>query len=288
MVEALTQRAPPRPDARSEAISLPAALPPAFADAVRRCLSRNPDERPTIADLQSQTEPVPQAAAMPASQAAEVRDSQDRAMPVPQAPATPVPEAATSGREAATPVPGAVATPVPPPATRETWEATALRRLPKRVPLVPAAMAGFTVLLVVWGGSRLLHKHPGSAQPPSAVAETSTPPAAPPPEPEQSPKASMSAPSAVIHREIPEVSRGARASIRGHIKVTVRVTVDRSGNVIRQTLQNPGSSKYFARLASAAAGKWKFGPSDDQALRVWLLSFEFARGGATGLAAEQR
>jgi TonB family protein len=95
----------------------------------------------------------------------------------------------------------------------------------------------------------------------------------------------MSAAAAVLHQEIPALSHGTRNSIRGQIKVTVLVTVDRSGNVIGETLENQGSSKYFARLGLEAAKKWKFTPTDSQDSRQWLLQFDFTRSGAAGQAA---
>ena len=91
-------------------------------------------------------------------------------------------------------------------------------------------------------------------------------------------------PASVLHQEIPNVALGARESIHGHIKVTIRVTVDRSGKVVDETLADPGSSKYFARLATEAARKWKFAPADNQDAREWLLRFEFTRDGTTGRA----
>src|SRR6202167_1650382 len=54
IVEALTQRPPAWPDARREIVSLPAALPPLFADIARRCLSRYPAGRPSITGLIAQ------------------------------------------------------------------------------------------------------------------------------------------------------------------------------------------------------------------------------------------
>jgi TonB family protein len=84
---------------------------------------------------------------------------------------------------------------------------------------------------------------------------------------------------------MPDVSRSARKSIRGVIKITVRVTVDRSGNVGAATLDNRASSKYFARAAMDAAKKWKFAQAPDQASRVWLLHFEFTRTGTRARAA---
>ena len=88
----------------------------------------------------------------------------------------------------------------------------------------------------------------------------------------------------MLHEVIPDVPRRTRGTIHGRIKVAVRVTVDSSGNVVDETLENPGPSKYFARLATEAARKWKFAPVDDQDPRKWLLRFEFSRGGATGHA----
>ena len=90
--------------------------------------------------------------------------------------------------------------------------------------------------------------------------------------------------SPVLHEEIPAVSRRARDSIRGQIKVAVRVTVDRAGNVVAENLEVRGSSRYFARLATEAAKKWKFAPADNQNAREWSVQFEFSRSGVTGNA----
>jgi TonB family protein len=88
----------------------------------------------------------------------------------------------------------------------------------------------------------------------------------------------------VLHEEIPDVPRSARGTIHGRIKVAVRVTIDSSGSVTDAVVDNPGSSKYFARLATEAARKWKFAPAETQDSRKWLLRFEFTRGGASGRA----
>jgi TonB family protein len=91
----------------------------------------------------------------------------------------------------------------------------------------------------------------------------------------------------VLHQEIPEVARSANDTIRGHFKVAVRVKVDGSGNVVDATLEDPGPSKYFARVATAAARKWKFARAKQQDSREWLLWFEFARDSATAYAESQ-
>jgi outer membrane biosynthesis protein TonB len=59
------------------------------------------------------------------------------------------------------------------------------------------------------------------------------------------------------------------------------VLVDPAGNVVGEFMEKAGPSAYFARLASEAADKWKFAPTDDRGARVWLLRFEFTRDGAT-------
>jgi TonB family protein len=91
----------------------------------------------------------------------------------------------------------------------------------------------------------------------------------------------------VLHEEIPKVPHSALATIRGHVRVAVRVTVDASGAVINDTLADPGPSRYFARVASQAARKWKFSPEAGKASRIWLVRFEFSRSGTTAHATQK-
>jgi len=281
IVEALTQCPPAWPDERSDTASLPATLPPAFVDTVRRCLSLNPADRPTIADLEAQIKRAPQASVVS----------------------------------------------VPQPVVREApARATPTQKSPKRRWFVPAIAVVLIILVAVWAGLRLFQSHPISQQPASSTSQTSSPQAASPAAASQNPKTSISSPPevssssssaksaeseparsrpvsrasdqpaqaladvspSVLHQEIPDVPRSARESIHGRIRVAVRVTVDRSGNVVYETLEDPGSSKYFARLATEAARKWRFAPVDNQDSREWLLRFEFTRGGTTGHAATPR
>src|SRR6202011_2924520 len=90
-----------------------------------------------------------------------------------------------------------------------------------------------------------------SLSPPPEVSAPASRPAQPLPN---------KAPS-VLREVIPDVPRRVRDTIHGHIKVAVRVTVDSSGNVVDETLENHGPSKYFTRLATEAAKKWKFAPA---------------------------
>ena len=262
LVEALTQRPPAWPDERSELASLPASLPTAFAETIQRCLSRSPVKRPTVADLDAQFN---------------------------RAPPTAVPS-------------------IPQPVVHEATSRNGSSQKSSKQRLYASIVVVLLVILVaVWAGSRLFQRSPDAQQPaartvPSAKPEESTPapwrPVSPPPDrPAQRSAPAQRLASAqpladtsplVRYKELPDVPRSASSTIHGHINVVVRVTVDRSGNVVDDTLENPGPSKYFAKLATAAAKKWKFAPADNQDSRVWLLWFEFSRGGTTGHAATPR
>jgi TonB family protein len=214
--------------------------------AVRRCLSPNPAGRPTISELQAQFSPTSHA-------------------PTPQGHSPQV-----SRLPADMKVPGKAA---PAPTASKT-------RL-----LVPVIAVGVIALVAIWAGMRPFRSHPKSEPPASNTAQSTSQAPVAPAAASPSSATPISAAPAVLHQEIPALSHGTRNSIRGQIKVTVLVTVDRSGNVVGETLENQGSSKYFARLALEAAKKWRFTPADSQDPRQWLLQFEFARGGASGQAA---
>jgi TonB family protein len=84
----------------------------------------------------------------------------------------------------------------------------------------------------------------------------------------------------VAHKAMPEVLESARNTIRGTVRVSVKVDVDRSGNVEGAELESAGPSKYFARAALAAAQRWTFTPprvGGQGVLSSWTLQFEFTR-----------
>lgn len=88
----------------------------------------------------------------------------------------------------------------------------------------------------------------------------------------------------VAHQVMPEVLQSARDTIRGTVRVSVKVNVDRSGNVEDAELEAPGPSKYFARAALEAAQLWKFKPpkvGDRGVLSSWTLQFKFTRDKTT-------
>jgi hypothetical protein len=83
---------------------------------------------------------------------------------------------------------------------------------------------------------------------------------------------------------IPDVPRSARRTIRGHIKVWVRVIVQRDGSVFAAVADRHGPSRYFQRLAVEAAKQWTFPAVDTPARRLLQLRFDFSREGTTGRA----
>jgi TonB family protein len=78
---------------------------------------------------------------------------------------------------------------------------------------------------------------------------------------------------------MPIVSKSARDTIHGTIKVRVKVVADSAGNVDTASLVSPGPSKYFARQAMQAAEQWKFAPAQGQDSRTWIVRFGFKRSG---------
>jgi hypothetical protein len=95
---------------------------------------------------------------------------------------------------------------------------------------------------------------------------------------------SASGSGSAIHEEFPDVPRRARQTIRGHVKVSVRLIVDQDGTVFAALADNRGPSRYFERLAIDAAKKWTFPPADTEAQRLMLLRFDFTRDGVTAHA----
>ncbi len=90
----------------------------------------------------------------------------------------------------------------------------------------------------------------------------------------------------VVQQVLPDVSRGSRNTIRGTIRVKVRVAVDSSGDVSNANFVSPGPSKYFANLALQSARKWKFAPAkaNSDAGNEWILTFEFRQSGTHATA----
>jgi eukaryotic-like serine/threonine-protein kinase len=81
----------------------------------------------------------------------------------------------------------------------------------------------------------------------------------------------------VVHQVLPDAPQKARDTIRGKVRLSVKVNVDESGTVTQATLDAPGPSQYFADRTLKAAQLWKFVPAKLDGRNVsseWLLYFE--------------
>ena len=243
----------------------------------------------TLVEALTQTPPAwsrerPESVSLPANLAPEFVDMVQRCLSRDPGRRPAVAELVAQFKQAPPATPASAA----PPAVNEPLAPTrSTPNSPRTRFFVTAIAVGIVTLWAVWIGVHLLHTHANIQQSASMAAQSQ--PAVSPPATVETPKASIAASlPAVLHQEMPDLSRSARESIRGVIKIAVRVIVDRSGNVVAATLDNRGSSKYFARAAIDAAWKWKFSQAADQASRVWLLHFEFTRAGITAHAAALR
>ena len=82
----------------------------------------------------------------------------------------------------------------------------------------------------------------------------------------------------------PTFSQSALNTVRGTIRVSVRVTVGKDGTVLAATAAEPGPSRYFERHAVAASKKWTFTPANSEKQRIMLVNFNFTRNGTTASA----
>lgn len=179
-------------------------------------------------------------------------------------------------------------------------------KLPKGSPPAPVRrslsrgalllIAGAVAVLLSWVGISMFRAAPTSAPAPSEAAPAPVVSDEPRPNPatesveskpaEVEPKV-VEQPDAApspINEVIPDVPRSARQTIRGTIRVSVRVIVDKAGTVLLATADEPGPSRYFERLALEASRKWTFAPQDSAEQRITLVRFYFTRAGTTARA----
>ena len=290
LFEALTRSPPSGLDERSGGVVLPRDFSPTFREIVASCLSRRPYDRPKVTELEAWVRgqsagPAPVGALQPAG----IAESSTPGSAPPR-PATPKQVA----RESAAPEPK-ITQPI---AARTAPPVSAAQQSSKRRSLVPLILGAGVVLALSWAGVRVLRTH-GNPTPSTIEAPLETPSEAAPvladgPSPAFS--ASNTKPAQVegatspsgVHEEIPNVPRRARRTIHGHVRVSVRVIVDKDGTVFAALADEPGPSRYFERLAIEAAKKWTFPPADTQAQRLEVVRFDFTREATAGRAVTLR
>jgi TonB family protein len=94
--------------------------------------------------------------------------------------------------------------------------------------------------------------------------------------------AAASVTGATGDQPLPDIPSHARNTIRGRVKVNVKVEVNPSGKVTDAKLEPPAGSKYFSELAMKADRQWKFEPlqvNGSDAAQRWRVRFEFQKSG---------
>ncbi len=296
LLEALTRRPPSPVSEPGETVVLPADFSTKFHDVVSRCLSPDPDDRPNLSELLSWARGSQATPGPPMTiQAAD---------PLPLE-LTPVPTATQTRESTSEPVP-ATAEPTPPQTapTQLTLDAMPHASSTPQSQKSRTLLTILGVLVIValcWIGLRSLKAPraplplPATAQVPSESSSQRADDADPKSTADaQAPVSVVSRPDPVsseaatpppaLHQVVPDVPASARRTIRGHIKVWVRVIVDKDGSVSSAAVVRTGSCKYFQRLAIEAAREWTFPPTDTTAGRLMQVRFDFSRDGTTGQA----
>jgi TonB family protein len=156
----------------------------------------------------------------------------------------------------------------------------ARRRLSKSAWLV---LIGAVAVLLGWFGVRTFKSEP--TPPPPAI---STAPA-PAPKPVELPvQVPADAPTSPLNEHLPDVPQSALDTIRGTVRVAVRVTIDNQGTVTDAIAADRGPSRYFERLALNSSKQWTFTPTRSDAPRIMLVRFNFTRTGVTAEASPEQ
>jgi len=161
---------------------------------------------------------------------------------------------------------------------------------PARPPLNKTVLlltAVVVAALLAWLGIRMFRAEPAAE--PAAIEAQPVAKSQPPTPSEVAPIVSdqpLPGPPPTTKEVIPDASRNALNTISGTIRVSIRVIVAKDGTVLAATADEPGPSRYFARLATEAAKQWIFAPSTSDEQRVKLVRFYFKRSGVTARVAD--
>jgi serine/threonine protein kinase len=292
LCEALTQRLPVWERTNQAEPALPSNLPPEFLELARHCLRRDPQLRWSVADIAARLLPnapaPPKQLARGAQRFSAHRSWVGTAAPIGLAllailaaarvfhhPSQPEPtHAAASAESPAQPS----VQPQVQPAARPS-----VRPKPEKKPVVVEA-APIAKPSPVTAPPASQPVANSVAAPSHKILAASIPvptPAAVPPKANAPAPATASSSGVVrgkvVKQFLPEASQKARETIRGKVRVSVKVHVDQSGRVTAAAFDAPGPSQYFAGRTLEAAKLWLFAPAKVDGQNVpsdWLLRFE--------------
>jgi outer membrane biosynthesis protein TonB len=289
LCEALTQRLPVWERTNQAEPALPSNLPAEFLDLARHCLRRDPQLRWSVTDISARLLPnapaPPKQLARAAHHFSAQRSWVGTAAPIGLAllailaaarvfqhlshtePTRAVASAASSAQPKAQPAaqPG-----VQPKADLKPVLATAApvaKPAPVVAPPPPAQPVAHSV-------AEPGHKILGASNPAPKPAAVPTKADAPAPATASS---SGVVRGKVVRQFLPDASQKARGTIRGKVRVSVKIQVDESGRVTAAAFDAPGPSQYFADRTLEAAKLWLFTPAKMDGRNVpseWVLRFE--------------
>jgi len=243
LAQALTQQIPRSKESNGADSHSLEAVPQPFLDIARNCLRHDPQSRWRIEDILARLQPSHSPPAMHAEAAPEIAWAKK---------STPWRKVLTGAALIA--LMGMIVF-----ATIKTWDRSPGRQdevaVPKSAPAATEKTKNTTSL--------------SPLETPAAPSVAALGPQAP-----------SAASDEVAKQVIPEVPARARDTIRGTVRVGIRVDVDLSGQVTTVSIDSPGPSRYFANLAAAAARQWAFAPAradEGTRPRLWLLRFEFTQ-----------
>src|SRR6202522_2877374 len=281
LCEALTQRLPVWERTNQAEPALPSTLPAEFLDLARHCLRRDPQLRWSVADialrLLPNAPPPPKQIVRGAQSSFARRRFVGTAAPIGVALLAILAAVRVFHHHSHTnsaPAVAAVETPKQPEVQPRIH--AAVQPKPEKQPApTPAAPS-----------SAKPAEHSVKQPSPRGVAASALPtspaPARPKTEAPAQPPTAMGASSGVVHGKVvkqflPDASQKARATIRGKVRINVKVHVDESGRVTAAAFEAPGPSQYFADRTLEAAKLWLFAPAKINGRNVpseWVLRFE--------------
>jgi TonB family protein len=314
LCEALARRQPSFPHEGVGEAELPSDLLPPFREMVARCLSTNPRDRPEVAEIQAllrgehtmgaaAASVQPEPTSLPPSTmppAADQPSSAEHSVPQTEVAETMKESQAASiaTTKSKSDTPSTLRLVIRAEIIREE-EPQPIVRQPLNRRALALVLGSVAVLTLSWMGISMLRTDstatptaseemrdvesplPTPVPAPSEAAPVVS--AEPPPKPAIS-TAKTEAAESPPNEVIPNVPQSALQTIRGTVRVSVRLTVDKDGNVLAATADDSGPSRYFERLAIEASKKWTFAPADTEAQRTVLVRFNFTRQGTTARA----
>lgn len=270
LMEALTQRVPVC-DGIAEPV--PEAVPAPFMGIAHCCLRRDPLRRCTAAEIAARLRATPPSPAIQRSSTVRIpAESRKWRYSLPIAAVLLVVAAVMFGPKLLSPHPdqqptaAASSAPSSSPVSTEPAPAVVVAQTssPQGSEAKPSAAQGKPSAAKVGRAEKR-----AAVAPPAPVAADSE-------EPESSVRTAD--PGKIVQQIVPSISKSARDTITGTVRVAVKVDLDSSGKVANATFVSEGPSQYFARKAMEAAQQWQFA---SDAPRTWILRFGFKSSGTT-------